>query len=207
MRITKSIFWAVAFGLFLFTMASCAGTKLTSVWNDKAYGGGSLKKIMVVGVFEKTNIRRIFEDEMVGYLESQGTSAISSAAVIPAEKELNAASIKAAAAKLGADAVLVTHLEKLSEESVHYPRAHSYYNDPYYNRFGSYYPSVHRHVYTGYTAKYKKVLLETNLYEIRTEKLLWSAESETFDPQSANALVKSLAKQIIKSLKDSNLIN
>lgn len=197
-------FLVMAFIASFFVM-SCASTKLTSVWNDKGYNGGTLNKIMIVGVSEKISNRRIFEDELAEQLKSRGTDAISSAAVTPADQELNVELIRAAAKKQKVDAVLVTHLEGVKEESVYYAPAAN--PNSYQNRFDYYYLRVQQRAASGgYTAKYQKVLLESNLYETATEKLLWTAASETFDPKSVNELVKSLSELILNSMKDSGLI-
>jgi hypothetical protein len=191
----------------VFFLAACAGTKFLSVWKDSAYSGGILQKILIVGVSDKLSNRRIFEDELAGQLKSHGTEAISSATVIPTMKEIDETVIKEAALKLKADAVLITHLEGVSEKTVYHPPVYDYSANPGYNRFGYYYRSVHQHVYTpGYVATYQYVRLENKLYETATEKLLWAATSETFDPDSVNAVVESLSKIVIKSLKESGLI-
>ena len=45
------------------------------------------------------------------------------------------------------------------------------------------------------------VKLETNLYDVASEELVWSMQSETIDPESANALVDSLAETVIGNLR------
>ena len=191
----------------VFFLTACAGTKFLSVWTDSTYSGGTFNKIMIVGVSDKLSNRRIFEDELVKQFKSHGTEAISSATHIPIMKELNESAIKETAQKLNADAVLITHLEGVSEKTVFHPPVHDYSANPNYNRFGYYYRSVHQHVYTpGYVATYKYVRLENKLYETATEKLLWAATSETFDPDTVNSVVESLAAIVIKSLKEKSLI-
>lgn len=191
----------------LFFISSCAGTKFLSVWKDSAYSGGTLQKIMIVGVSEKPSNRRLFEDELAKQLKSIGTEAIASAAVIPTMKEIDETVIKKAALKLNADAVLITHLEGVTEKTVYHPPVHDYSVNPDSARFGYYYHSVHQHVYTpGYVSTYKYVRLESKLYRTDAEKLLWAATSETFEPESVNAVVQSLSKIIIKSLKEHGLI-
>jgi len=188
-------------------LTACAGTKFLSIWRDSTYSGGILKKIMIVGVSDKLSHRRIFEDELVKQFKNHGTEAISSATQIPTMKELNESAIKESARKLNADAVLVTHLEGVSEKTVYHPPVHDYSANPNYNRFGFYYRSLHPHVYTpGYVATYKYVRLENKLYETASEKLLWAATSETFDPDTVNSVVESLAAIVIKSLKENGLI-
>ncbi len=80
-------------------------------------------------------------------------------------KEIDETKIKEAARKLNADAVLVTHLEGVSEKTVYHPPVYDYSVSPDSSRFGYYYNSVHQHVFTpGYVATYRYVRLENKLY-------------------------------------------
>jgi hypothetical protein len=58
----------------------------------------------------------------------------------------------------------------------------------------------------GYTATYKYYNVETNVYHVSTEKLVWSAASQTVDPTDINKESKEFASKIVRSLKESNLI-
>ena len=58
----------------------------------------------------------------------------------------------------------------------------------------------------GYMATYKNVHLENNVYQLEDKKLVWSAASETFDPQDVNKAVKELAEKIIRRLKEDKLL-
>ena len=54
------------------------------------------------------------------------------------------------------------------------------------------------------------VVLETNLYEAKTDKLIWSALSdtfvETFDRGSSGEMIKSFIQVIIKKLSEDRVI-
>ncbi len=64
-------------GLFLL-LSACSSTDVTSVWHDEEYAGGSLKKVLVLGVFKSPNIRRVFEDGVVAGLASENVEAVAS---------------------------------------------------------------------------------------------------------------------------------
>jgi hypothetical protein len=56
-----------------------------------------------------------------------------------------------------------------------------------YSRWGSYYG----HAYSpGYVVEDEYVYIETNLYDVATEKLIWSTQSETIILASDQALIK-----------------
>lgn len=190
-----------------FVLASCAPTKLTGVWKDAAYTGGSLKSVMVVGVVENPRNRRMFEQFFVEQFKNNGVEAFSSSDVILLGKELNKDAVKSAAEKLGADAVLVTHLKAVEEKEEYMPPVYTNIPDPYNQNLGRHYSRVYGYVHEpGYYVTHKYVRLENNLYEIKTEKLIWSSSSETINPESANEVIESLGKVVMKSLRDNGLI-
>jgi hypothetical protein len=191
----------------LLSLATCGGTKLTSVWKDNAYEG-TIDKIMVVAVTENSRNRLIFEREFVEEFKKIGIEAVASVDVTSSEEKSNEAVILAEARKRGISMILVTHLIGVENKEVyHLPTTHAVPSRGYYNRFNSYYPRVYEYVHEpGYYTKHKSVNLETNLYETQTEKLIWSVTSETLDPESVNTVIESLSKVIIKSLQKNNLL-
>ena len=42
--------------------ASCATTKMTDVWKDDNYRG-TIRKVVVIGIFKEPDTRKIFEDD------------------------------------------------------------------------------------------------------------------------------------------------
>ena len=104
--------------------------------------------------------------------------------------------------------ILVTHLIGVENKEVyHPPKTHAVPSRGYHNRFNSYYPRVYEYVHEpGYYTQHKNVNLETNLYETRTEKLIWSVTSETLDPGSVNSIIESLSNEVIKNLRKNNLL-
>jgi len=48
--------------------------------------------------------------------------------------------------------------------------------------------------------------LETNLYDVKTEKLIWSGQSETFSRDSKDQIIKDVIKAVINDLQKNKLI-
>ncbi len=193
------LFWALTI-MASFILTSCATTKLTGVYKDSTYTGGSLSSVLVVGVAENLRNRKMFEQFFAEQFKNNGVEAFSSADVIPSDKKLDKNTIKNLAEKLGADAVLVTHLEAVEEKGEYIP-------DAYNQNLGRHYSRVYGHVHDpGYYVTHQYVRLENNLYEIKTEKLIWSSSSETINPESANEVIESLCKVVMKNLRANGLI-
>ncbi|UCG14000.1 MAG: hypothetical protein JSU72_05885 [Deltaproteobacteria bacterium] len=196
--------------VFLSFLLSCTGasTKLTSVWKDSTYEGGFLNSVMVVGVSDNFQDRKMFEDVFTKRLKSNGMRAVASNVAISSDDQLNRDNIKRSAEKLGIDAVLVTHLISVEEKTVYRPPpTNPLPPEPYYNNLSSYYPVVSEYThYPGYYSKHKYVRLESNLYETATEKLIWSVKSETVETATVKQTIDSLCTAVMKNLRQNKLI-
>jgi len=198
------------FGVFaivaVFFLASCATTELTKEWTDTAYTGGPIDSVMVVGVSKKLENRKMFEQFFTQQFESNGIKAVSSAAVIPGANDPDKDKIKGAAQQQEMKTVLVTHLVGVAEEKTDHPATFTATPD-HHLVFGTYYTGTYRYEYRpAYTEQNTKVQLESNLYETKTEKLIWSATSESINPESVNEVIEGLCKQVMKSLRQNKLI-
>ena len=193
--------------ILLLSLTSCGGTKLTSAWKDTSYEG-TIDKIMVVAVTENTRNRLIFEREFVEAFKKIGVEAVASVDIIPSEEKSNEGIILTEARKRGIPMILVTHLIGVEDKEIyHPPKTYTAPSRGYYGRFNSYYPRVYEYVHEpGYYTKHESVNLETNLYENKTEKLIWSVTSETLDPESVNKIIESLSKEVIKNLRKNKLL-
>jgi len=190
----------------LFILTSCATTELTKVYTDSAYSGGPIESVMVVGVSKKAKNRKMFEQFFTNQFKSNGIKAVSSAAVIPGDNDPNKDKIKGAAIEQGMGSVLVTHLVGVEKDETHHADSFTATPDSHLV-FGTYYTGTYRYEYRpGYTEQNTKVKLESNLYETKTEKLIWSATSESINPESVNKVIEELCKEVMKSLRQNNLI-
>lgn len=170
---------SICFGMLIaMFIPACATTKLTSVWKDQTYLEQP-RKIMVIGVAKKPVNKRILEDEFVRQLKARGMDAVASYTVMPDEKQGDQAVIAEKMKEQGADAVLISRMA--SKKTVHtYIPGSVYYPPPYYGKWRDYYGHGYQAVYTpGYLAEDEYALMETNLYDAGTDKLIWSAASET----------------------------
>ena len=185
----------------LFTMISCATTTMTSAWKDPAYQG-RINKVFVLGIAAKDTNRRVFEDSFVSRLKSRGTDAIASYSVFQSVANIDKDSIAAKARELGADTVLVTRPVGRKTEQTYVPGQVYAVPGPYH-RLGSYYGTA---VTPGYVVEDQYVTVETNLYDLRTENLIWSSQSDTIIMDSDQELIKSFIQVMVNKMADDGLI-
>jgi len=197
---------AIGFGVLMaLLITACATTKFTSVWKDPSYRGQP-RKIMVIGVAKKAINKRIFEDEFVQQLKARGTDAVASYTVMPDEKQADNTAIAATMKEQGADVVLISRLA--SKKTVHtYVPGTVTYPPAYYGTWRDYYGYGYQAVYTpGYVAEDEYALMETNLYDADSGKLIWSASSETEIRGSDQNRIKSYVGVMVNAMAEQRLL-
>jgi hypothetical protein len=198
-RIQQSLLGAVLF--FLSVQTACTTTQFKSVWKEETFDG-QLNSILVVGVAERNDIRRFFEKEFAKLFNDQGTKAMASAVIIPPEKELNEDSVLAAARENGLETILVTHLISLGTKTTYRAPTHGAKFNFYYDWALAY---VNGPSY--YAQGSKNVVLATNIYDVKTEELIWSARTKTIDVhQSKYKIIKSKSASVIRRLGRDRLL-
>ena len=187
-----------------FLPISCTTTKITHTWADKSYRGTPFSHILVIGVAEKDETRRSFEEKFVTKLEATGVKGVESLDVMPADEKIDKETILAVVKKTGVDGVLLTYLLAVKEKEVAspgptptYSRADDYHGGSIPDLFSA---SGYRSGPQYYPTRVK-VRLETNLYDAKTEQKVWSARSRTLNPKSDTALIDSVIEVIVKDLK------
>lgn len=210
MKATRSIFYPLLALLLLSLLAGCATrTRFTQLWHDPNYAGGPLSDILILGVSDNPARRRVFEDTFAQALKESSVNGLASYSVLPeSDGKPDQKTIDQAIASRRTDAVLVTHLLGVDEKEIYHPPMaytfpRSYRVGGYYGHYVTIWDYVHQ---PGYYSQHQYVRLESNLYDSQTGKLIWSAQSETIDPESANALIESLSGEVIADLKEQELI-
>jgi hypothetical protein len=196
---------AKRFALFLLVCfclpASCATTKMTDTWKDDTYRG-TIRKVVVIGIFKEPDTRKIFEDEFADRLRARGVDATASHKIISdaelPDKDAGIGKIR----KQGADTVFVTRVMDMELEKNYVP-GQAYAVPTYYSYYGSYYSYSYR---PGYTETKGSAYLETNLYNVGDEKLIWSGRSKTKLTATRYELIQAFVKTMLDGLAEAKLI-
>ena len=203
LRVLCDRFVILLLGATLF--AACATTQLNSVWKDPTYHARPVK-MMVIGVEKNPLKRRLFEDEFARQLKAHGTDAIASYTVLPDKLQDNQSAIAAKVKELAIDTVLITRLVSKKTVQTYVPGT-IYYPPPYYNTWPDYYGYGYRYIYSpGYVAEDEYAVIETNMYESASDKLVWAALSETILSESGQAQIKSYIGIMVESMVEHGLL-
>lgn len=184
-------------------LAACNTVKVRS-WTDPAFAGRSIGKIMVLGVAESDSIQRQYEALFVNALTELGVEAHSLHARVQKTDPVSEDALVAALQKHHYDSILVTR--KLSETERQQVVTMGYYPD-YYNNYYGYYSYGYALTYnTAYVQSFMEFELETNLYDVKTKKLVWTGRTIVYDDRSDEHNMKGIIKGVLKDLTKQDVL-
>jgi len=191
-------------------LAACAIKPLVE-WRDNNFTG-TVDNILIIGVSDQPVVRRLFEDTFVKELASLGVSAKSSYQELTDEQISSKDTLEAAIRAQSMDSVLVTRIIGVEEIKTYTPPTYTHTYTPsnfnrYYRDYHSYFNHAVQVATPAYWDKYDVLKLESNLYDSASQQLIWSVQSESFDPRSATQLIDDQITVAIKSLRKTGLIS
>lgn len=194
--------------LLLLSLVSCATTTFTHTWlNSSAErADNSFGKILVLGMSVEPSVRRTFEFSLRQQLLEHGVDAMSTLEIVGHNQEVSRETFDMLFGDRDIDAVIVSRLVGV-ETDYRYETDYTYAPYDYYHTFGDYYHTSYPTVYSQtYITAEQRVIVETNLYDTKDGKLVWSGTSETLEQDSAMDVIDSLNKALIKELISEGLI-
>ncbi len=205
--------------LCLLFLTACSGsnTKLSQTWSDPDFST-SYNDIMIVGITQSEQLRRAYETYFADQVHDRGMESLPSYKLINHKysqditQDKNSFRNIVAAAIKGSDidAVLITHVVSIEDEEVYQPSPGirpAYYTNAYYGNMYGYHGYVTSYVsQPGYFKNKLTYVLETSMYDVKTEELVWTTRSRTFAPESMDVAIKELTGQIIDDLVSRKII-
>jgi len=193
--------WArlCALGAAVLLLAGCAATTMESSWTNPEAKPISFKRTLVVFMSPNEGVRRPAEDRLVQRIGPERSA--------PSYTLLNVAEIddvekaKAKVRAAGFDGAVVMRIIGKRQEVTYQPPA-------YYDRYwGGYHARGWGAVNDpGYLRTDTIVSVETNVYSLADDTLIWSGVSESFDPRSTTAMVDSVADAAAEELRRRGLL-
>ena len=205
--------------LMLCTLAACnkAQTNISQSYRNPGFEQTVFQNVLVIGVSSTEEGRKAFEDAFVKSIANQGGTAQASWGVLPKDTQIEEEELRATIAAGNFDGVLVSRVLSVDKEQEYTPA--STYNNPrtryysggggglygygFYGFYGTTYAQVHE---PGYFETSTTLKLETNLYSVATDGLVWTGQSETVDPASLADARESMTTAVTKKLKEERLI-
>lgn len=181
----------VFIGVILALFSSCVSTELVGSWKMDQTMTGSYDEIGIVVVTPNMSTRSIMETDLATSLAAKGIKASPTFDIFPfvANQELfkdhDTLAIRNYAreriAKFGFDAILLVALfDQRTESRYNQGSSFSFAVPAYQYNYYGYYQYAYSTVYApGYYSTKTLYFLESNLYDVETEKLIWTAQTKT----------------------------
>lgn len=196
----------------LVLITGCTTSRITSSWKAPDMPPKSFQKITVLGLIREADrsIREKIENHLVGDLNDLGYTAISSFAQFgpKAFEDLNEEQVYQKLKESGADAVLTIVLLNKEKERYYVPATvvYSPYSQ-YYHRFEGYYGTlITRIASPGYYNVSTRYFWESNLYDLNTRELVYSVQTQSFDPSSTESLGHEYGRMIVEDMVKKNIL-
>ena len=180
-------------------LAGCASTTIVDSWSDPSYQGGPFKRIMVLAVTKNAVARRTFEDVFAVKLAATGVEAIRGYDHLPQDGPVAEPELNAAVKSSGADGLLMVRLLRVDRQTRVMTNYAPMTFPGYYGFYTAWvaYPDVY---------EYDIATAEVNLFDVRTNKLVWGGTTETFNPSSVRRDSAGFADVVIAALAKRGLV-
>lgn len=205
----------IVFTLLILALAfSCSpSSKIIGSWTGPDTPSEPYESIFVTGISSNLVARQTIENDINTHLKERGVTAVSSFDIIPPgfkATEENKEATLTAIKEGGSDAILTIALLDQTSETRYVPGTTMYspmMYGGYYGRFYGYYSYYNPVMYNpGYYSTDKTYYLEMNLYDVQTETLVWSAQSETTNPSSIETFSRTFSELVVHQLIKDGLI-
>lgn len=205
--------------LVLAILSSCNASKLTGSWS-KGEAPKNYNKTAVLVMTPKTTARAIFEVDMMESLKEKGINATHTMDIFPmagtkgitesfTEAEIQEV-MDEKLAKNNVDVIMIIALLDREQEQKYVQGASVGITMPYTYGGGyhGYYGYAYGNVYnTGYYTTTTSYMIQTNLYEVATGELIYTAQTKTTDPSNMESEIKKLSNLIVYDIDKRKIYN
>ena len=181
-------------------LISCSpSTKIIKSWQEpgSSITLASPNKVLVISMVKDESTRRIIEDQLLKRFNGQ---AVASYTLISADalKEANEASLNDKLTQGQFTHVLLSRLADVEKETSYVPGT----TTAYYGGYGRYYRYGAGFYNTpGYYTTDKNYFVETTVYTVNPNKLIWTGTSKTVNPSTLDKTVNEIADAVSDKMK------
>lgn len=199
--------------LLILVVLACNSSKITSSYTAKATGKQEFFKVLVLGLGKDSDLelQAKMENHMADDMRERGYDVITSV------KEYGPGAFKGmteeqSLAKLKnsqVDAIVtIVLLNKKSEKQFIPARDRGAAPHQFQHLFWDYYGDINKRVIEpGYYFENTEYYWESNLFEVRTQDLLYSAKTTSFNPSNTELLAHHYGKMIVRNMARKNVIS
>jgi hypothetical protein len=178
-------------------LGACSSTGLAESWVDPGLKElPHFKKVFIAYLGVDTAAQRVAEDSLAKHLKAR--EVVKKYVLYPDTRDLDAKKVREELRDQGCDGAILMRLvrveQQVSSTPMHPADYYSFGGD-----WGNAYP-------TGVDVRTDEIVhVETNVYSLENDKILYSARSESFNPSSTSKLIDEIATAVAEDLEKRGL--
>ncbi len=199
-------------GAFLLTvtLATAASTQFVSTWSNPKAGpiNAAAVKMATFVISSDDALRLGPEETLAAELRSRGMDAVAGYTVLPGELAKDKEKAQEFLKSTGITGAILMRVVGYEKETRHQTVTTSMYTSTYYSTFWGYWNQSWTTVYEiGPRTSPRRVAIETLIYSIEQDELIWAGESESTDPKDVRSFAKQLVDAIGEEMRKAGLVS
>ena len=180
-------------------LAGCATTVISNKYVDPQFRG-PIDSVMVMGITAKEGNRAAFEQEFATLFQNNGVRSVQSRIAIPRIQAVTDKQVKDIVRREGVQTVFIARIVNVSKENNYVAPGFVYYR-PYYSPY-----YINSAWSPGYVTTNTTIHIEVTLHDVTTDKLVWSATSESFNPTKIGDVIDELGRTVVEQFRKDSLL-
>jgi hypothetical protein len=195
--------------LAMIMVSSCGPSqKVTSSWkNPQVTAAPKYNKIFIAALVANPRYKSVIENDLANAARARGLQVVSSADIFPntytSNSNVSKDDVLAKVRATGSDAIMTVSLVDKASETRYVPGSTTYMPHMGYGGFGGYYGYAYGSMYStpGYYTEDKTYFMEARLFDASNESLVWSAQSEAYNPSKIEKFSKDYTATLVERMK------
>ena len=192
LRIAAALILASSF------LSGCGTTRYESTWSDPAASPVTLSGQKVVAFFfgGTETTRRTAEDALARELTARGAQGIPGYTLLPGPEPADPLAARQQLQQAGVEGAVTMRIVGRERETTYIPPTFGGY-------WGGMWPGIYQ---PGYTRTDTLVSVETRVFSLPQDRLLWSGKSVTTSPTKVDSFVKELGAKAADEMQKSGVL-
>ena len=177
------------------------GTRIVQRWVSPDVAKYQFEHVLTICIIKDQTTRQLVEDAIAA--RARKGNAFPSYGILQEGELRDKERAKSKILQMGFDGAVVMRPLRVEDRVNYVPGSYPSYYGSFWGYYGYAWPSLY---VPGYVYTDKIVQVETTIFSIKDDKLLWTTLSETTNPESARDVVLGIAKAIGKEARKRGLV-
>ena len=194
----KVLINVISFSLLSVVIFSCSPSmQFANLYVDDAYKGMQIKKVLVVGMAKEEWKRKVYENEFRQELMKHNVEVLTAWQELPKGETISKETFYKYFSDKNIDAVFVVMAAGSKTEQT---MSRGGASNVFVGFYGFYVSSASFYYSPVTTSEESVVYMKTNIFETTEGILIWSAKSQSFEPQSTGDVIKTVSYNVVNEL-------